>query len=61
MFDFFEKHPGVLEAALTNAHKFVPERIFTIGADGGGNSLAGAAGILGDFMSGGRPPLDKPQ
>ena len=61
MFDFFEKQPGVLEAALTNAHKFVPERVFTIGADGGGNNLAGAAGILGDFLSGGRPPPDKPQ
>jgi hypothetical protein len=61
MIDFFENHPGVLEAALTNAHKFVPERVFTIGADGGGNNLAGAAGILGDFMSGGRPPQDKLQ
>ncbi len=61
IFDFFEANPGVLEAALTNAHKFVPERVFTIGEGGGGNNLAGAAGILGDFLSGGRPPPDKPQ
>ena len=62
MFDFFERQPGVLEAALTNAHKFVPERVFTIGeGGGGGNNLAGAAGILGDFLSGGSPPPDKPQ
>lgn len=59
--DFFEANPGVLEAALTNAHKFVPERVFMIGEGGGGNNLAGAAGILGDFLSGGRPPPDKPQ
>ena len=61
IFDFFEKNPGVLEAALTNAHKFVPERVFMIGEGGGGNNLAGAAGILGDFLSGGRPPPDRPQ
>jgi len=48
--DFFEKHPDVLTTALSNAHKFVPERVFTLGAEGGANSLAGAAGILGDFL-----------
>ena len=52
IFDFFEKNPEVLTTALTNAHKFVPERVFTLGGGGGGgaNSLAGAAGILGDFL-----------
>ncbi len=48
--DFFEKHPDVLTTALANAHKFVPERVFTLGGEGGANSLAGAAGILGDFL-----------
>jgi len=52
--DFFEKHPDVLTTALANAHKFVPERVFTLGAEGGANSLAGAAGILGDFLSPGK-------
>ncbi len=54
VFDFFEKNPDVLTAALTNAHKFVPERVFTLGAGGGANSLAGAAGILGDFLDRGK-------
>ena len=49
--DFFEDHPNVLTTALANAHKFVPERVFTIGGEGGGNNLAGAAGVLGDFLS----------
>ena len=53
VFDFFDKNPDVLTAALTNAHKFVPERVFTLGA-GGANSLAGAAGILGDFLGRGK-------
>lgn len=48
--DFFEKNPEVLTAALTNAQKFVPERVFTLGETNGGG-LAGAAGILGDFLS----------
>ncbi len=47
--DFFDAHPDVLTAALSNAHKFVPERVFTLG-EGGANNLAGAAGILGDFL-----------
>lgn len=53
LFDFFEENPQVLSMALANAHKFVPERVFTIGAGGeGAGSLAGAAGILGDFLGG---------
>ncbi len=39
---------------LTTAHKFVPERVFTLGAGGGANSLVGAAGILGDFLDRGK-------
>lgn len=55
IFDFFENHPEVLTTALANAQKFVPERVFTLGAGGGANSLAGAAGILGDLLGGERP------
>ena len=54
LLSFFDEHPDVLTAALSNAHKFVPERVFTIGGQGGANNLAGAAGILGDFLGGGR-------
>ena len=54
VFDFFEKHPDVLTTALGNAHKFVPERVFTIGGEGGANNLSGAAGVLGDFLSSGK-------
>jgi regulator of protease activity HflC (stomatin/prohibitin superfamily) len=56
LFDFLEKNPDVLTTALANAHKFVPERVFTLGGGGGANSLAGAAAILGDLLGGGRPP-----
>ena len=38
----------------------VPERVFTIGEGGGAGNLAGAAGILGDFI-GGKSAPDKPQ
>ncbi len=51
---FFKDHPDVLTTALANAHKFVPERVITIGGEGGANNLAGAAAVLGDFMGGGR-------
>ncbi len=51
---FFKDHPDVLTTALANAHKFVPERVITIGGEGGGNNLAGAAAVLGDFVGGGR-------
>jgi hypothetical protein len=50
MLDFFDKNPEVLTTALNNAHKFVPERVFTMSGDGA-NSLTGAAGVLGDFLS----------
>lgn len=53
--DFFKEHPEVLTTALANAHKFVPERVFTIGDTNGANNLAGAAGILGDFLGGRNP------
>ena len=49
--DFLSANPQVLTTAIANAHKFVPERVFTLGGDGAANSLLGAAGILGDFLS----------
>ena len=49
--DFLDKHPEVLTTAISNAHKFVPDRVFTLGGDGGSGGLAGAFGILGDFLS----------
>ncbi len=52
---FFNANPEVLTTALTNAHKFVPERIFTIRGPGGANNLVGAAGVLGDFLGGSTP------
>jgi hypothetical protein len=54
VFNFVDKNPNVLTVALANAHKFVPERVtnFGIGAGaGGGDSLMGAATILGDILS----------
>jgi len=51
LLDFFENNPEVLTTALNNAQKFVPERVFTMGNGDGANSLTGAAGILGDFLS----------
>ena len=49
--DFFSEHPEVLTSALSNAHKFVPERIFKMGGEDGGDSFTGAAAVLGDFLS----------
>lgn len=51
LINYFDKHPEVLTQALSNAHKFVPERIFSIGSENNGTNLMGAAGILGDFLS----------
>jgi regulator of protease activity HflC (stomatin/prohibitin superfamily) len=53
LLDFFDNNPEVLTSALTNAHKFVPERVFTLGGTEGSDSLAGAAGVLGDFLDSG--------
>ena len=50
LMDFLNAHPEVLTTAISNAHKFVPDRVFTLGGEGGGNGLAGALGVLGDFM-----------
>lgn len=52
VFGFLDNNPEVLTTALTNAQKFVPERVFTLGA-GSGNNLPAAAGILGDLLGGG--------
>ncbi|MGA1840205.1 MAG: SPFH domain-containing protein [bacterium] len=60
-FDFFEDHPDVLTTALTNAQKFVPERVFTVGENSGANMLAGVAGILGDLLGGERAVQTKTQ
>lgn len=51
VFGFFVKNPGVMQSALENAHKFVPERLFMLG-EGGSNNLAGALGVLGDMVGG---------
>ena len=57
--DFLDKHPEVLTTAISNAHKFVPDRVFTLGGESAGG-LAGAFGILGDFLSDRRePPREK--
>jgi hypothetical protein len=47
-----QAHPDILTIALSNAHKFVPDRVITIGGEGSaGNSLPGAMSILGDMLS----------
>jgi hypothetical protein len=51
IFGFADSHPNVITSALSNAHKFVPERVTTVGGGGqGGGSLMGAAAILGDLL-----------
>jgi regulator of protease activity HflC (stomatin/prohibitin superfamily) len=50
IFGFADSHPNVITAALSNAHKFVPERVTTVGGGAQGESLMGAAAILGDFL-----------
>ena len=57
VFGFVDKNPNVLAVALANAHKFVPERVTNVGtgAGGGGDSLLGAATILGDLLNPGTP------
>jgi hypothetical protein len=50
-FAFIEKNPEVISTAITNAHKFVPERVFMLG-EGGTSGLSGPAAILGDLLSG---------
>jgi hypothetical protein len=51
IFGFADSHPNVIASALSNAHKFVPERVTTVGGGAqGGQSLMGAAAILGDFF-----------
>ena len=47
-----QQHPEILTTALSNAHKFVPDRVITVGGEGsGGSSLPGAMSILGDMLS----------
>jgi len=53
-----QAHPDILTTALSNAHKFVPERVVTVGDTGGaGGSLPGAMSILGDMLSPSKPAL----
>ena len=50
-----QAHPDILTTALSNAHKFVPDRVITVGGEGsGGSSLPGAMSILCDMLSPGR-------
>ncbi len=49
-FELLEKNPKLLEVALSNAHKFVPERVITVGSTGH-SGFEGPAAILGDFLS----------
>ena len=37
--DFLGENPEVLTTALANAHKFVPDRVFTLGGDSGANII----------------------
>jgi len=50
LMDFLNAHPEVLTTAISNAHKFVPDLVFTVGGQEGGNGLATAFGGLRDFM-----------
>ncbi len=50
-FAFLEAHPEVLQAALSNAHKFVPETFFTVSGGSNGNDLISAAAILGKMLN----------
>lgn len=50
VFNFLNAHPEVIAAGLSNAHKFVPERVFTVGAGDSGGSI-GAFGILGEMLN----------
>jgi regulator of protease activity HflC (stomatin/prohibitin superfamily) len=45
--NFVGDNPSVLQAALENAHKFVPERVYT----SGGGDLSGALAMFGDILS----------
>ncbi len=58
--EFLGKNPEVLTTAIANAHKFVPDRVFTLGGESGGG-LAGAFGILGDFLSDRKGDEPKPK
>jgi hypothetical protein len=53
-----QAHPDILTTALSNAHKFVPDRVITVGGEGGaGGSLPGAMSILGDMLSPGKTAM----
>jgi uncharacterized membrane protein YqiK len=50
VFAFLNAHPDVITTGISNAEKFVPERIFTIGS-GEGKEAIGAFGILGEMLN----------
>lgn len=50
IFEFLNGHPDVIVTGISNAQKFVPDRVFTIGA-GGQDSAVGAFGILGELLN----------
>jgi hypothetical protein len=50
VFNFLNAHPEVIATGIANAQKFVPERVFTIGATEGSGTI-GAFGILGEMLN----------
>jgi len=50
LLEMLKENPEILTVALSNAYKFVPDRLFLFGGDGGGNNLAEAAAVLGDLL-----------
>lgn len=50
VFALLEENPEILTTALSNAQKFVPERLFNLGG-GDAAGLTGAFGVLGDMLS----------
>ena len=52
---FANANPQVVEAALTNASKFVPQTSINLGGSGSG-SLLDAAGVLGGLITAGQTP-----
>jgi regulator of protease activity HflC (stomatin/prohibitin superfamily) len=53
--DLADKHPEMIEAALQNASKLVPNTVISTGSSGG---IDGAAGILGSLLGSSRASED---
>ncbi len=56
-----QRASGSLTAALTNAHKFVPQTSISLGSGGGSGSLLDAAGLLGGLLTAGQGAPAQPQ